>query len=380
MSKVYFWGAIGVKGVQSDEPALLAGGKKSSVTSLKPLLAAAEIVQVSAGGSFCAMLDLEGNVYSFGKGADHRLGLGDERDHFESPAKIPQLKASIVSAGYSHGMALLKDCKNKVVLWGKLSPQLTFMKPTEKVVELQDDDDQIVSLRSGNGYSAVITKKGHVFMIGRNSFYKCGFAENADLDSFKQLVINDNGNKYDTFKDIDLGYDSTLAITATGEVFGFGSNNCYQLGIGKVIKVGGHVPTRLTFSSPINPVQVACSRGSGHHCHGVVLDADGVLHSFGSGYKYKLGTTTTDDQPVPVKVDFDIKVKQVIPGGIHNFSLTVDNELVSFGCGSDGRLGHEESKNYRYLYKETEPRKIEGLGNKVVQADSDYYFGIAIVK
>jgi len=267
-----------------------------------------------------------------------------------------------------------------VVLWGKLSPQMNFTKAIEKVVPLVSGDE-IAALRCGNGYAAVITKMGHVFMIGRNSFFKCGFEATADLESFKQLVITDNGVRYDTFRDIDLGYDSTLAITSSGEVYGFGSNGCYQLGIGKVSKSAGHLPTRLVFSSPINAVQVACSRGSSHNCHGIVLDADGTIHSFGSGYKYKLGTTTTDDQPNPVKVDFgDIKIKQVVPGGIHNLAITVDQAVVSFGCGSDGRLGHEESKNFRYLYKETEPRKIEALGNKVVQADSDYYFGIALVK
>src|SRR3989338_5612376 len=248
MSKVFFWGAIGVKGVQSDEPCLLAGGKKSSIPNFKPL-SDVEIVQVGASGSYCVMLDSEGGVYSFGKGADHRLGFCDERDHFETPCKIPNIKALMISAGYTHGMALIqRDC---VVIWGKLSPQMLFNKPTEMTVPI-GVDDEIVSLRSGNGYSCVLTKKEHVFMVGKNSFYKCGFADGADLDTFKQLLIDANGTKIDRFRDISLGYDSTLAISSNGEVFGFGSNGCLQLGLGKVVKSSGHVPTRLTFSSPIS--------------------------------------------------------------------------------------------------------------------------------
>jgi regulator of chromosome condensation len=38
--------------------------------------------------------------------------------------------------------------------------------------------------------------------------------------------------------------------------------------------------------------------------------------------------------------------------------INKNKEALSFGCGSDGRLGHEESKDHRYLYREGKPRKI----------------------
>lgn len=47
------------------------------------------------------------------------------------------------------------------------------------------------------------------------------------------------------------------------------------------------------------------------------------------------------------------KVKQVISGGIHKAILTQDNKLYTFGCGSDGRLGHPEYEGYVFLYKES---------------------------
>ena len=39
---------------------------------------------------------------------------------------------------------------------------------------------------------------------------------------------------------------------------------------------------------------------------------------------------------------------------------------MTFGCGSDGRLGHKEIKNHKYLYKEPYPKEIEDFQNYFV--------------
>jgi len=45
----------------------------------------------------------------------------------------------------------------------------------------------------------------------------------------------------------------------------------------------------------------------------------------------------------------------VICGGIHNAVIDENKNVWTFGCGSDGRLGHPDIGNSRYLYKEKEP-------------------------
>jgi regulator of chromosome condensation len=55
--------------------------------------------------------------------------------------------------------------------------------------------------------------------------------------------------------------------------------------------------------------------------------------------------------------------------------------LHSWGCGSDGRLGHPEHGNARYLYKESQPKIIEFFSNKIVlDAFSSYKHMIALAK
>ena len=54
---------------------------------------------------------------------------------------------------------------------------------------------------------------------------------------------------------------------------------------------------------------------------------------------------------------------------------------MTFGCGSDGRLGHKEIKNHKYLYKEPYPKEIEDFANDfVLEAATSYYHMIALVE
>ncbi len=46
-----------------------------------------------------------------------------------------------------------------------------------------------------------------------------------------------------------------------------------------------------------------------------------------------------------------MKAKAIHCGGIHTAVLDINGGIWTFGCGSDGRLGHPESDNHTYLYK-----------------------------
>jgi alpha-tubulin suppressor-like RCC1 family protein len=134
-------------------------------------------------------------------------------------------------------------------------------------------------------------------------------------------------------------------------------------------------------------VQVSCSFGE-KYCHSGCVDADGNVYTWGSGYKGKLGHealwTHADpaDEPVPKKVYFfkEKKAKLIACGTNHNLVIGVDGEIYSFGCGSDGRLGHPESDAHIYLYREGFPRAIDTLkGQQVIQASAAQYHNICLV-
>ena len=73
-------------------------------------------------------------------------------------------------------------------------------------------------------------------------------------------------------------------------------------------------------------------------------------------------------------------VKKVISGGIHSAILSIDGCLYTFGCGSDGRLGHPEYEGFVYLYKESHPKRVETFEpGKVIDVTSSYYHMMALV-
>lgn len=100
----------------------------------------------------------------------------------------------------------------------------------------------------------------------------------------------------------------------------------------------------------------------------MAVDKEGKIYTWGAGYKGKLGHHTEwshadqADEPLPKMIkSIEFPVEKPAAGGIHSCFLSREGDIYSFGCGSDGRLGHPESTDHRYLYREGIPRKIETL-------------------
>lgn len=134
---------------------------------------------------------------------------------------------------------------------------------------------------------------------------------------------------------------------------------------------------------------VSCLRGE-KYAHTMAVSSSNQVFTWGSGYKGKLGHEEKwshedpADELVPRKMkcidEKGIVVKKAVAGGIHSSLLTEDGKAMTFGCGSDGRLGHPEKEKYTYLYKEPLPRAIQGPFSdcELIDLASSYYFMFAI--
>ena len=64
----------------------------------------------------------------------------------------------------------------------------------------------------------------------------------------------------------------------------------------------------------------------------------------------------------------------VCAGGIHSSAVTVDGGVFTWGCGSDGRLGHPEAEGHRYL----SDRWCQGVWTFPQGSPSDVRIGVVL--
>lgn len=118
----------------------------------------------------------------------------------------------------------------------------------------------------------------------------------------------------------------------------------------------------------------------------MAVSEQGEVFTWGAGYKGKLGhhsewshADPADQTEPKIIKELGANAIKVAAGGIHSALLSNDGSVFTFGCGSDGRLGHPESSDHRYLYREGIPRKIETLeGWEVKDLCCSYYQNICV--
>lgn len=146
-------------------------------------------------------------------------------------------------------------------------------------LRLQDEADELVSLHAGGGHSALLTKSGAMHTWGWNDAGQLGRLNNPQEDSVSSLAnVPPLSIKIAV---ADLGHTHTLVIEKdTGRLFGFGEN-----GRGQV---------------------------------------DGLVNSN--------ALTTSIHTPTTPSGLIDEQFVEVAAGLFHSAAITVDGDLVTFGC------------------------------------------------
>ena len=106
-------------------------------------------------------------------------------------------------------------------------------------------------------------------------------------------------------------------------------------------------PEQLKLDEEVD--KISCSVGE-HHPHTLILTVGGQVYSCGDGYKGKLGLGDQQGRDTPCLVPGLQGVIQVVAGGIHSVALDKEGEVHTWGCGSDGRLGHPGAEGHRYYF------------------------------
>jgi alpha-tubulin suppressor-like RCC1 family protein len=251
---------------------------------------------LAAGAQHSLVLTSRNQVYSFGSGANGRLGLGNKKGQF-----TPMLIENLVG--------------------------------------------KITAISAGGYHSLILNSQDQVFSFGGND---CGQLGTRDKKGklVPTLITN---SKIGKITAISAGGNHSLILNSEGQVFSFGANDHGKLGLGNWDKEKLN-PTLITYSliGQIEPPEsarvIAISAGSDHS---LLLNDQGQVFSFGKGEYGRTGLGDEYDRSIPISIKglTEEKVVAISAGADHSLFLAAQGQVFSCGFNADGRLGLGHKRN-----------------------------------
>lgn len=293
------------------------------------------VLIVSAGANHSVALLSGGQVCSWGRGEDGQLGHGDANDR-DLPTIVTALDGCGVSAincGADHTTAR-SDSTRTVYSWGwgdfgRLghgNSSDLFLPHSIRVLQ----GLQIKQMACGDSHCLAISTDGEVYSWGRNQNGQLGLGHHDD--SLRP-------QKVPTFQGVEVkmvaaGAEHTVAITASGKLYGWGWGRYGNLGLGD--QKDRAVPAEVTTLNREKMKMVACGWR-----HTIVVSESGNIYSYGWSKYGQLGHGTFQDLLVPhqVLVLNDRRIENIAGGWRHSMAIDQNGLLFAWGWNKFGQVG-----------------------------------------
>ncbi|KAG7388019.1 hypothetical protein PHYPSEUDO_013271 [Phytophthora pseudosyringae] len=210
---------------------------------------------------------------------------------------------------------------------------------------------RVVQIACGYRHTALITDDRHLYTFGHGECGRLGHGTEEECTDpmpvvyFSSLIAAE-GAAVGGVVDVSCGREHTMAVTASGDLFGFGWGEAGRLGTGET---GSSLyPSRVELN---NIAAVACGRE-----HTLALTRKGRVFAFGAGFGGRLGNGCETDEELPFLVQGleDYRIAAVDAGECHSSALSREGDVFTWGFGSSGALGHGTRDNC------LEPKLVEG--------------------
>ncbi|KAJ8686528.1 hypothetical protein QAD02_022322 [Eretmocerus hayati] len=198
----------------------------------------------------------------------------------------------------------------------------------ENPIAYDIDLSQLTKIVGGAGHTLILDSSGHLFECGRHQQLN-----SPNLPASSRFRRFRSGLEGVRLVDIACGWDSSILLSETGQVFGLGSNTHGQLGsLRSVTKESAAL---------IEGLPPICKLAMGLR-HSAVITRDSKLFVSGDGTKGQLGVkieagvrSLHDFVLVP---DLD-DVSEVSCGQHHTVAITKNNRVFAWGDNKHGQLG-----------------------------------------
>ena len=295
--------------------------------------------QVSSGVNYCAAIKTDGTLWTWGYGTSGQLGdnpavliTADKHTPVTTFAGGTNWKQ--VSAGGYHCAAIKTD--GTLWTWGKATEgQLGDTTITSKSTPVTTFAGGTTwkQVSAGREHCAAIKTDGTLWTWGAGTSVQLG--NNAATSKSTPVTTFAGGTNW---KQVSSGSAHCAAIKTDGTLWTWGYGLSGQLG--NNASTNRSTPV-TTFAGGTNWKQVSAG---GYHC--AAIKTDGTLWTWGRGTTVQLGTNNTTNIPTPVTTFAGGTTwKQVSTGRTHCAAIKTDGTLWTWGNGSSGQLGNNDSTN-----------------------------------
>jgi alpha-tubulin suppressor-like RCC1 family protein len=243
--------------------------------------------------------------------------------------------------------------------------------PTPSLVSLPGATGPPAQIAAGEDASLVVTSTGQLYAFGNNFYGQIGRSANSGTKAPnpKAALVTLPGAGGPVVQ-ASVGRAQSLAVTSTGQLYSFGSNSDGQLGVSTNFGTSNPnpVPEPVSLPGATGPV-VEASAG---YDHSLALTATGQVYAFGENLYGQLGISTfagtSTDIPVPQQVSLpgaSGAVVAVIAATYDGYALTSSGQLFGFGSNRWGQLASATNNGNA---KPNLPRLMSSAGNPQVDA------------
>lgn len=279
----------------------------------------------------------------------------------EMPKRVPIQgtagKSVAVAVGSGHCIALMSD--GSVYAWGDNSEgQLGNGSKSESAVptkvKIPVSAGKVAAIAAGGQYNLALMSDGSVYGWGINKYVPEGstnyvynggnFYVAINGTSYGPIISSDEDptipvkiklpDKAGKAVSVAVSDRHSLALMEDGSLYAWGYNDASQLGDGSnKIRLE---PVKVEWPTGADkPIAIATGK-----THNFALTKDGSVYTWGNNNYGKLGDGTYDKKDVPAKIEYPFgKALSISAGGTHSIALSKKGELYAWGNNYANQLG-----------------------------------------
>ncbi|MDX8350717.1 Ig-like domain-containing protein, partial [Cognatiyoonia sp. IB215446] len=309
----------------------------------------ATITSVSTGMLHTTFLTDEGDVYAFGFNNRGPLGLGDEESR-QSAVKIDALDdVEVIGIGNGNGVSYALAADGTLYAWGSnTNGQLGTGDQEERLVPTAVEalaNETVVAVSSGTSHTLALTADGEVYAFGSNTDNQV--SPNDDRRVIDPVLVE---GLPENILAVTADGKTSFAVTEDGRVFGWGQSDKGQLLQGTDNGDGTFTPDPADVAIPVEltglPDNVIDVKGGARWA--IALTEDGDVYAWGPNDEGPTGgldgdpAAESDVSFLPTKIAEldDINIVEIQTGPNSIIAVSDTGEVFTWGSNSDGRLGY----------------------------------------